>query len=80
MSELIVITGGTGKQGGSVIDAFLNDPNFKIRATTRDPTSAAAQALREKGVEVVHGDIDDQVSLERAFEGANIVYAMTGDM
>lgn len=68
MSKLIVITGATGKQGGSVVNAFLRDPSFKIRAIARDPNSASALKLIDKGVEVVHGDIDDGQSLVQAFK------------
>jgi uncharacterized protein YbjT (DUF2867 family) len=57
-------------QGGSVVNAFLNDPQVKwnVRAITRDPTKDAAKALQEKGVEVLKGDIDDIESLHHAFE------------
>jgi hypothetical protein len=36
-----------------------------------------AQKLAEQGVEVVAADLDDYASLERAFEGAHVIYAMT---
>ena len=80
MAVLVVITGATGKQGGSVVNAFLHDPTFRVRAITRDPSSAAAKELEGKGVDVVQGDIHDVKSLEHAFRGVNIVFAITGDM
>jgi uncharacterized protein YbjT (DUF2867 family) len=67
MPKLIVILGATGKQGGSVVDAFLGDERFTIRAITRDESSKKAVALRGKGVEVVNGDLGDTKSLEKAF-------------
>lgn len=68
MSKLVVILGATGKQGGSVVDAFLLDPGFKVKAVARDLSSAAATKLREKGVEVVQGNVTDLSSLVSAFK------------
>ncbi|KAI0063072.1 NAD(P)-binding protein [Artomyces pyxidatus] len=82
MSKLIVVLGATGKQiqGGSVVDAFLKDPVYRVRAVVRDPLSSSAKALSAKGVEVVQGDLLDVESLKRAFDGANVVYGMTTDL
>lgn len=81
MSKLVVIVGATGKQGGSVIRALLNDPTarstFKLRGITRDVTKPAAQALTAKGVEMVSGDLGDKASIEKAFKDAYAVYAVT---
>ena len=68
MVKLVVITGATGKQGGSVVNAFLRDPSFKVRAIARDPSSTAAKELAAKGVEVLHGDINDEETLVKAFK------------
>jgi uncharacterized protein YbjT (DUF2867 family) len=57
MSQIITVFGATGNQGGSVIRAIQRDTElssrFKIRAVTRNVSSAAAQELATKGVEVV---------------------------
>lgn len=52
-------------------------PGWKVRGITRDPTSVAAKALAEKGIEVVQGNLDDPSSLPTAFESANAIYAVT---
>lgn len=67
----------TLKQGSSVAEAFLKDPNWKVRGTSRDPTKPSSQALASKGVEVVHGDVDDVASLKEAFKGANLIFGNT---
>ena len=81
MSEkkVIAVVGATGAQGGGLVRAILADPSggFAARAITRDPNSAAAQALAAAGAEVVAGDVDDQASLERAFAGAYGAYCVT---
>lgn len=56
--KTLVVFGGTGGQGGSVVKTLLKDPKmmeeWKIRAITRDVTKPAAKALEGKGVEVVY--------------------------
>jgi uncharacterized protein YbjT (DUF2867 family) len=55
--KTIVVFGGTGGQGGSVVKTLLKDPKmmaeWKIKAVTRDVTKTAAKALAEKGVEMI---------------------------
>ncbi|KAL8653254.1 MAG: hypothetical protein Q9210_002208 [Variospora velana] len=81
MSKLLVIFGATGQQGGSVVESVLGDAQltkeYSIRGTTRDPSKAKAQELVKRGIEVVKADVDDTASLEKAFEGAHIVFANT---
>ena len=39
---VIVVTGATGQQGGSVVKFLLEDDGFRIRAVTRNPDSPKA--------------------------------------
>src|SRR5215472_10202805 len=71
----VLVTGATGRQGGSVIRHMLAT-GWKLRALTRDSTSAAAQGLARKGIEVVKGDLEDPASLDRATDGAYGVYSV----
>jgi hypothetical protein len=48
-----------------------------VRGLTRDVNSTKSQKLAAQGVELVQADLDDAASLERAFQGADIIYAMT---
>jgi len=77
--KVIAVVGSTGQQGGGLARAILDDPagGFKLRALTRNPGSEAAKALADRGAEVVTVDLDDQASLERAFDGAYGVYGVT---
>lgn len=81
MSQLLVIVGATGQQGGSVADVVLTDPTlsarYKVRAITRDITKPAAESLRSKGAEVVKGDLNDPASIKAAFLGADTVFLAT---
>ncbi|HTT06870.1 MAG TPA: NmrA/HSCARG family protein [Steroidobacteraceae bacterium] len=77
--KIIAVVGATGSQGSGLIQAILDDPQggFQARAITRDVNSDKAKALARKGVEVVAGDIDDEESMARAFEGAYGAYCVT---
>src|SRR6185369_15949041 len=81
MSEkkIIAVVGSTGQQGGGLCHAILDDPagGFACRAITRDPSKEKAQALANKGAQVVKADLDDVESLKKAFAGAYGVYAVT---
>lgn len=71
----VLVTGATGKQGGAVVRALLK-AGRPVRAMTRDPSSAAAQALSAQGVEVVKGDFNDAASLDAAMAGVDGVFSM----
>jgi uncharacterized protein YbjT (DUF2867 family) len=61
-SRALLITGATGKQGGSVVNALLkaNAP-FEILALTRNAQSASAQRLLQKSpkIKLVTGDFSN---------------------
>lgn len=80
MSKILVVFGATGQQGKAIINYVLNDvelsKQYKIRAITRDVTSEKAKLLQDK-VEVVHGDIGDQSSIEAALTGVHTVFINT---
>ncbi|KAL6245996.1 hypothetical protein RBB50_007149 [Rhinocladiella similis] len=81
MSKVLAVFGATGQQGGSIVNFVLNDPElskqYKVRGVTRDASSASAEALRSKGVEVVSGDVTDPPTLTSALHGAHTVFALT---
>ena len=75
MSGLILVTGATGKQGGAVL-RHLIALGAPVRAMTRRPDSDAAEALRQLGAEVVHGDLDNPASLDAALVGVRAVFSV----
>src|SRR5919202_5539146 len=64
----VLVVGATGRQGGAVASHLL-ETQFRVRALVRDPQKPRARALAESGIELVQGDLDDHVSLERALDG-----------
>ena len=47
--KLITVIGATGAQGGSLIEALLEDRSYTVRGMTRNPDSQTAIKLKEKG-------------------------------
>lgn len=74
----VVVLGATGQQGGSVVQELLREPSkYHIHGLTRNTQSVKSRALASQGVDVVQANLDDSESLEHAFEGAHVIYAMT---
>ncbi|KAE9370115.1 NAD(P)-binding protein [Stipitochalara longipes BDJ] len=76
-NKIIVVVGATGNQGSSVTHEFLKLPNWHVRCLTRNPSSAASEALVVLGAEVVQADLSDISSLTRAFANANAIFLNT---
>src|SRR6478736_1254390 len=68
-NRTILITGVTSAQGGAVAQA-LQGAGFSLRGLTRKPDSERAVALARQGVDIVKGDLDDEVTLRPALAGA----------
>ncbi|KAK1961540.1 NmrA-like family protein [Colletotrichum sublineola] len=79
--KILVVLGATGKQGGSVVRTFLNDPSlaaeWHVRGLTRNTSSAPATTLSSLGVEMVSGSLDSVAELKAAFDGAAAIFAVT---
>jgi uncharacterized protein YbjT (DUF2867 family) len=52
------------------------ETQFRVRALVKDPQKPRARALAESGIELVQGDLDDHVSLERALDGTYGVFSV----
>ena len=74
-TDLVVVTGATGNQGGAVARELLAR-GHRIRAMTRSPQGERARELAARGATVVEGDLDDPVSLQRALDGGWGVFAV----
>ncbi|KAJ5721453.1 uncharacterized protein N7483_009387 [Penicillium malachiteum] len=62
----VLITGATGKQGGSLIRSLVSrNAPFEILAVTRNPTSASAQKLKSLSskIKLVEGDLDSPADI-----------------
>ncbi|MEU4675141.1 NmrA/HSCARG family protein [Amycolatopsis sp. NPDC023774] len=72
----VVVLGATGGQGHAVTEALLAR-STKVRAVVRDPRSAGARRLAERGVEVLAGSLDDAEALTAAMRGTAAGFAFT---
>src|ERR1051325_11457568 len=71
----ILVTGATGQQGGSLTRLLLQK-KYKLYALTRNTQSSAAQDLRNRGANIVKGDLDDSDSLKRVVKNVESVFLM----
>jgi uncharacterized protein YbjT (DUF2867 family) len=76
-SPLVVVTGSTGNQGGSVIKHLtLSSKPYRIRALTRDASKPKAKNLEKEGVEIFEIDLkpENQDKMVQAYASADIVF------
>src|SRR6202162_5968093 len=72
----VVVTGGTGKQGGAVVKSLL-ERGHKVRVVPRSTDSAKAMELANAGVMLVRASLEDTAGLTKALEGATSLFAVT---
>ena len=65
---MILITGPTGQVGREAVNALVAS-GAEVRALVRNPSGSPAL----RGVQVVQGSFDDDVSLSRAFDGVDVM-------
>lgn len=68
---ITLVTGATGFVGGQTVDELLSRGET-VRALIRDTTKAAT--LRDRGVEVIVGDLGDRKTLDRAVRDAQVIH------
>ena len=73
---VVLVAGGTGKQGGAVVKSLL-ERGHKVRSITRSTDSAKAKELADAGVTLVCASLEDTTALTKALEGATSLFAMT---
>ena len=66
-----------GAQGGSVVNHLLKEGAWRVRVPTRDPDSAGAMKLQQRGVEIVKADLDRAEDLAAVFADAWAAFAVT---
>tara|TARA_Y100001968_G_C19439290_1_gene761624 strand:- start:1005 stop:1952 length:948 start_codon:yes stop_codon:yes gene_type:complete len=75
---IIAVTMSTGLQGQGVVKNLSQRNCFSIRAITRNPYSQKAlQLAKLSNVEIVKGDLLDENSLTKCFEGAYGIFGNT---
>ena len=67
--NVVLVTGGTGSQGGATVTHLLAAKRVRVAVLTRNLESPKAKSLVARGVELVKGDFEDVVSLRTALAG-----------
>jgi uncharacterized protein YbjT (DUF2867 family) len=74
--NVVLVTGGTGSQGGATVTHLLAATKVRVRVLTRNLESPKAKSLAARGVELVKGDFDDVASLRTALAGVSAAYSV----
>ena len=74
--NVVLVTGGTGSQGGATVTHLLAAKKVRVRVLTRNLESPKAKSLAARGVELVKGDFDDVASLKAALAGVSAAYSV----
>ncbi len=75
-TRAILVIGATGNQGGGLVGHLLSSKDWHVRGLTRSPQGEKAQALAQRGVEIVAGNMDDVASLDAAMQGVYGVFSV----
>lgn len=79
MAQSVLLAGASGMLGSRIAFHLVQDPQARLRLLLRPGTmqdGAKARALGpvlERGAEILHGDLSDRASLERAVAGIDVV-------
>ena len=76
MLNSVLITGGTGSFGKTMLRALLDDgvPEIRILSRDEEKQDALRNQLRDKRVRYYIGDIRDRGSVDRAMKGVDAVF------
>lgn len=72
-----LVTGATGFVGRHLVDT-LRKSGRPVRALVRDPAKFRAVFPDPSGIEFYHGDLGDEDSLDRAIQGADVIFHLAG--
>ena len=74
--NVVLVTGGTGSQGGATVTHLLVAKKVRVRVLTRNLESPKAKSLAARGVELAKGDFEDVASLRTALAGVSAAYSV----
>jgi len=74
--NVVLVTGGTGSQGGATVTHLLAAKKVRVRVLTRNVDSPKAKSLAARGVELVKGDFEDVASLRTALAGVSAAFSV----
>ena len=74
--NVVLVTGGTGSQGGATVTHLLAAKKVRVRVLTRNLESPKAKSLAARGAELVRGDFEDEASLKTALAGVSAAFSV----
>src|SRR3954470_5841595 len=74
----VTISGGTGKLGYYIVEAFLNDGSYKVKVLRRksENENEKAKSLASKGAEIAYVNYDQNDDLVKALKGTDVLISV----
>jgi uncharacterized protein YbjT (DUF2867 family) len=73
----IFLTGSTGFVGGHILQDLINN-NYRVRCLIRQGSGHKIAQYKDRGIEIVHGDITETNSLQNRLEGCDALINLVG--
>ncbi len=74
--KVILVTGGTGRQGGAIARNLIQDKDWKVKVLTRNPNSEKSKTLERLGIELLKGDLNDQSTFKDYLKGVYGIFSV----
>jgi uncharacterized protein YbjT (DUF2867 family) len=78
---MLALTGCTGKIGGAVLHALLEQnlvsPSELVICTSSNPEDACFDSFRKQGISIRHSNYDDPASMVKAFSGCDKLFLVS---
>ena len=73
-STKVLVVGATGRLGSLITSALLNKPTVQVSALIRKGSETKAEQLKEKGVQLISGALNDSVEeLQQACQNVDVI-------
>lgn len=73
--KTIFVTGATGNQGGAVVRNLLQQ-GCTVKALTRNKDSTKAIVLKDQGIDIIEGNLDDPSTYSHHLKGVDGVFSV----
>jgi uncharacterized protein YbjT (DUF2867 family) len=75
--KTVFIVGATGRQGMPIAKYLANSKEYIVKGLTRNINSDTSKKMRDMGIEMVKGDLNDKERLKFLLKDVDYLYSVT---